>query len=193
MNKGLTLGKYAPMHRGYQLVIETALAEMDETVVVIYDAPDVTRVPLSVRAGWLRSLYPSLQAVEAYGPTRVGYTPDIMRSHERFLIDTLSLAGITHFYSSEPYGEHVSIALGAVDRRLDPARVRVPISATRIREDPHRKLGALDHRRCHWYLAVFRQGCCLRIATERCPAGSGDPGSGGMNSGARSEARPTIV
>ena len=34
MKRGLTLGKYAPLHRGHQLVIETALAEMDETLVL---------------------------------------------------------------------------------------------------------------------------------------------------------------
>jgi hypothetical protein len=33
LKRGLTLGKYAPLHRGHQLVIETALAEMDETLV----------------------------------------------------------------------------------------------------------------------------------------------------------------
>ena len=48
------------------------------------------------------------------------------------------LAGrrITHFYSSEFYGDHVSKALGALDRRLDEARSTVPISATMIRENP---------------------------------------------------------
>ena len=49
---GLTLGKFAPLHKGHQLVIETALAEVDELTVVIYDSPEVTPVPLSVRANW---------------------------------------------------------------------------------------------------------------------------------------------
>lgn len=103
--RGLALGKYAPFHRGHQLVIETALAEMDEVVVLIYDAPEVTDIPLPVRARWLRALYPSLQVVEAWnGPTRVGYTADIKRAHERYIMETLGISGITHFYSSEPYG-----------------------------------------------------------------------------------------
>jgi nicotinamide mononucleotide adenylyltransferase len=32
--RGLTLGKFAPLPKGHQLVIETALAEMDEVVVL---------------------------------------------------------------------------------------------------------------------------------------------------------------
>lgn len=43
---------------------------------------------------------------------------------------------MTHFYSSEFYGRHMSIALGAIDRRVDEARQQVPVSATMIRSDP---------------------------------------------------------
>ena len=32
---GFTLGKYAPLHAGHQLVIDTALTEMDEVIVMI--------------------------------------------------------------------------------------------------------------------------------------------------------------
>ena len=46
---GLTLGKFAPLHKGHQYLIETALAEMDEVVVMIY-ATEVTDIPLNVRA-----------------------------------------------------------------------------------------------------------------------------------------------
>jgi len=106
LKTGLTLGKYAPLHRGHRLVIETAQAEMDETVVLVYDAPDTTPVPLSVRAGWIRALYPSVRVVEAWdGPTEVGYTPALIRAHEGYVIERLGPGhGVTHFYSSEPYG-----------------------------------------------------------------------------------------
>lgn len=137
MTQALTLGKYAPLHRGHQLVIETALAETDDVVVLIYDAPETTSVPLAVRSGWIRALYPTVRIVEAWdGPTEVGYTPEIMRAHERYVIETLGIEGITHFYSSEPYGEHMSRALGAADRRVDEARRQVPVSARDIRCDP---------------------------------------------------------
>jgi len=52
--------------------------------------------------------------------------------------------GVTHFYSSEPYGAHVSAALGAVDRRVDQDRLAVPISATVIRRDPYAHRHFLD-------------------------------------------------
>lgn len=42
LKRGLTLGKYAPLHCGHQLVIETGMSEMDEMLVIIYNAPDTT-------------------------------------------------------------------------------------------------------------------------------------------------------
>jgi len=134
---GLTLGKFAPLHKGHQFVIETALTEMDEVSVIIYDAPETTSVPLNVRSNWIKKLYPRVKVIEAWdGPTMVGNTPEIKRLHENYVIEHLQVSGITHFYSSEFYGEHMSVALGAINRLVDPARDMFPISGTKLRENP---------------------------------------------------------
>jgi HTH-type transcriptional regulator, transcriptional repressor of NAD biosynthesis genes len=134
---GLTLGKFAPFHRGHQFLLETALAEVDELTVIIYDEPTITPVPLPIRANWLRQLYPQVRVVEAWdGPTAMGSTPEIKRQHEDYVIRDLGISGITHFYSSEFYGDHMSTALGAVNRLVNPDRDIIPISATKIRANP---------------------------------------------------------
>ena len=136
MTHGLTLGKYAPLHAGHQRVIETALAEMDRVTAIIYDCPETTLIPLNVRADWLRDLYPGLRVVEAWdGPVEVGDTPEIKRQHEAYIIEELGICDVTHFYSSEFYGDHMSRALGAVNRLVDPERSGVPVSGTLIRAD----------------------------------------------------------
>jgi HTH-type transcriptional regulator, transcriptional repressor of NAD biosynthesis genes len=138
VKRGLTLGKYAPFHRGHQLVIQTALAEMDEVIVIIYDAPETTSVPLSVRANWIRTLYPSVKVIEAWdGPTEVGDSEAIKRKHEDYVLNSLKIRGITHFYSSEFYGEHMSQALGAVNRLVDCDRRIVPVSGSDVRRSPY--------------------------------------------------------
>jgi HTH-type transcriptional regulator, transcriptional repressor of NAD biosynthesis genes len=135
--RGLTLGKFAPLHKGHQLVIETALRETDEVMAIIYDCPETTDVPLPVRANWLRTLYPSIQVVEAWdGPLEVGDTDEIRKTHENYILNQLKIRDVTHFYSSEFYGEHMSRALGAVNRVVDNDRSVVPVSATDIRKDP---------------------------------------------------------
>jgi NadR type nicotinamide-nucleotide adenylyltransferase len=135
--RGLTLGKFAPLHKGHQLLIETALAETDELTAIIYDCPETIRVPLSVRADWIRKLYPDVLVVEAWdGPAEVGDTPEIRKRHEDYILRRLNLSGFTHFYSGEFYGAHMSAALGAVNRTVDRGRATFPVSGTEIRKNP---------------------------------------------------------
>jgi NadR type nicotinamide-nucleotide adenylyltransferase len=135
---GLTLGKFAPLHRGHQRVIEQSLAEMDHTVVLIYDCPELDVPPLPIRRRWIEDLYPTIEVLEAWdGPSETGLDPIITAQHDAYLVSRLQGRGITHFYSSEPYGEHVSRALGAIDRRVDEKREAIQISATQIRNDTY--------------------------------------------------------
>ena len=71
------------------------------------------------------------------GPTEIGDTPEIRQMHEAYLLELLAHENIGAFYSSEFYGDHVSQALGAVDRRVDPVREAVPVSGTQIRKEPY--------------------------------------------------------
>ncbi|MEK8216981.1 AAA family ATPase [Paenibacillus sp. FSL L8-0463] len=135
---GLTLGKFAPLHKGHQFMFETALQEVDELIVVIYETT-VTPIPLHIRANWIRKLYPAVRVIEAWdGPDGYSNNREHEIREEQYILGLLKGEQVTHFYSSEFYGEHMSIALGAVDRRVDQARGQVPISATMVRSDPYK-------------------------------------------------------
>jgi len=145
MSTGLTLGKFAPLHKGHQQVIERALSECEHVIVLIYDAPEFTPIPLPRRAGWIRRLYPEVEVIECWdGPMEVGDTPEIKRMHEAYILGKLQGRKIDRFYSSEFYGEHVSQALGAQDCRVDPARAAIPVSGTAIRDNPYAHRAHLD-------------------------------------------------
>ena len=138
LTHGLVLGKFAPLHKGHEYLIETALREMDRVTVMIYHC-SFYPIPLSIRANWIRTLYPQVEVLEAWdGPESCGDTPEIKKENEDYILSFLGDRKITHFYCSEFYGEHVSAALHAVDRRVDEARATVPISATEIRKNPFR-------------------------------------------------------
>lgn len=116
--------------------MDAATVATDSQVFVIYDSPEVTDVPLSIRANWIRELYPNAEVIEAWGgPTEVGLTKEIMANQEDFLVGILEERKITHFFSSELYGQHVAERLGAVDIRVDQDRRKFPISGTAIREN----------------------------------------------------------
>lgn len=148
---GLTLGTYAPFHRGHQFVIDTALAECSDVWVMIYDDPERTNVPLFTRANWVRQQYPfdRLHIIQCWdGPTTLGYTPEIIKLHDDYIRKTMiahrvgstpnepRVFRVNAFYSSEPYGEHVSAGLQCVNRPVDPPRIKFPVSGTKIRQDP---------------------------------------------------------
>ena len=145
LKRGLTLGKFAPFHKGHQLLIDTAIAEMDEVVVIIYNAPDVTQIPLPVRSDWIKTLYPEVAVIEAWdGPTEVGNTRKIRKNHEDYILHSLNISNISVFYSSEFYGLHMSRALEAENRQVDPERKQVPVSATEIRKNPFKYKKYID-------------------------------------------------
>eukprot|EP00825_Cyclidium_porcatum_P005061 TRINITY_DN12415_c0_g1_i2.p5 TRINITY_DN12415_c0_g1~~TRINITY_DN12415_c0_g1_i2.p5 ORF type:complete len:146 (-),score=17.90 TRINITY_DN12415_c0_g1_i2:43-480(-) len=83
---GLTLGKFAPLHLGHQHMIETAIDEMDHVIVVIYDSPEVTDIPLNKRADWIRNLYPAVEIIEGWNsPNDMGDTPEIKKIQEDYI------------------------------------------------------------------------------------------------------------
>jgi NadR type nicotinamide-nucleotide adenylyltransferase len=137
ITRGLVIGKFAPLHKGHQYLIETALKSVDQLYVVIYNCPEVIDIPLHVRADWIRHLYPSVIVIEAWdGPKDEGHTAKIKKIQEDYLTKVVP-APITHFFSSEWYGKHVSKAFGAKNVVVDMQRKEIPISGTKVRSNPH--------------------------------------------------------
>jgi len=138
LKSGLVLGKFAPLHKGHQFLIETAIKNSDRVTVLIYDCPEVIDIPLKVRAGWIRKIYPNVTVVEGYnGPKETGHEPAIMRLQEEYIKKVIPFT-ITHFFSSEWYGDHVSRALNAKNIVVDEKRTTFPISGTLVRSNPYK-------------------------------------------------------
>ena len=64
---GFTIGKFAPLHKGHQYLIETAIKEMDEFYVIVYET-NLINIPVEKRADWIRKLYPSVNILIAKNP-----------------------------------------------------------------------------------------------------------------------------
>ena len=132
---GFTIGKYAPLHKGHQLVIETARKEMDEVYCVIYDT-DVIDIDIEKRAKWLKTLYPDVHIIYAFdSPKKYGLDKDSVKIQMDYLSYLIKDIPVTHFYSSELYGEKVAKYLNIKNRVIDIERKTVPINATKIREN----------------------------------------------------------
>ena len=134
-NIGFTIGKFAPLHKGHQLVIETAIQEMDEVYVVIYDT-DVIKINLKKRASWIKELYPSVHILYAYNSPKIyGLDEKSVKIQMEYLNNIIDGIPVTCFYSSEPYGEKVARYLNIENRVVDIEKKIFPISASKIRNN----------------------------------------------------------
>lgn len=134
---GLTIGKYAPLHKGHQFLIETALKEVTHLYIIIYLASDYTDISIKLRHQWIKRLYPEVTIIEALNvPTDKGYTPEIQKKHVDYILSLLEGIKIDAFYSSEPYGVLMSEALDCENRVVDIKRTNIKISGTEIRKNP---------------------------------------------------------
>ena len=134
MKTGLTIGKFAPLHKGHQYLIEKALEEVDHLIVIVYDAPKLTQIPVDVRANWIRTIYPQTTVIEGWHVPQVeGWSEENQQKHEQFVLGLIMGAKIDVFFSSEHYGERMSKTLNCENRVIDMDRNNISISATEIR------------------------------------------------------------
>lgn len=134
-NIGFTIGKFAPLHKGHQLVLETALKEMDEVYCVVYDT-DIIDIDVKQRAEWIKKLYPKVHTLYAYdSPKQYGLDEKSVNIQMKYLSGIIEDIPVTHFYSSEPYGEKVADYLKIKNRTVDLEKKSIPVNATIIRDN----------------------------------------------------------
>jgi HTH-type transcriptional repressor of NAD biosynthesis genes len=161
--RGLVVGKFAPLHRGHELVVERAREQCSEVLVLSYAKPERARCEPALRRRWLERAFPFAQChvldddwLAERAPGRGLHIPRDDApddEHRRFLAylccDLLGMT-VDAVFSSEDYGpggarvlsEHFRARDAAhpqvVHVMVDRERRAVPISATEIRRDPHR-------------------------------------------------------
>jgi cytidyltransferase-like protein len=129
---GFTIGKFAPLHKGHQFLIETALKEMDEFYVVVYET-DKININIEKRAEWIKTLYPNVNILYAEKPPmKYGIDGESVKIQMEYLSKIIKDIKLTHFYSSEVYGKYVAEYLNIENRQIDKERINYNISATKI-------------------------------------------------------------
>lgn len=132
MNIGFTIGKFAPLHKGHQELIERGIAENDEFYILINNT-GVTNIPLETRAEWIKKLYPKAHIILGKEPpTRYGMDKESIQIQTDYLKKMFEGIAVTRFYSGEEYGKYVGQALNVESIIV---KKKIPISATQIRKD----------------------------------------------------------
>lgn len=140
----LVVGKFAPLHRGHQLLLDRAAQVAERLTVIVWSNPDFADMPSTVRAAWVRQLYPQARVLvgedgppnDADGPVHWAYVAQLLRSHGMAMPDVV--------VSSEPYGPPFAASLGAVHLSVDERRTSIAVSGTAIRAELHAHRSMLD-------------------------------------------------
>ncbi|MGM9489761.1 AAA family ATPase [Ideonella sp. YS5] len=159
---GLVVGKLAPLHLGHEYLVAQAAAQCERLLILSYTKPEFDRCDVDSRRGWLADRFPDHESVViddrwlrsactqhgvAFQPLPDNAADDA--THQAFLAwllrDVLRRSPDVMFCSEDygsPCAATLSAALGKTVRAVvvDRERSQVPISATRIRQDP------LNHR-----------------------------------------------
>lgn len=132
----MVLGKFLPPHNGHKYLVDFARSFVDELSVVV---GTLAREPIpgELRHRWVREMFPDANVVHLRdeNPQYPEEHPDFWEIWRRSLERVLP-GRPDYVFASEDYGKKLAEILGAVFIPVDRARSIVPISATKVREDP---------------------------------------------------------
>lgn len=132
---GFTIGKFAPFHKGHEYLIETALKDMDEFYVVVYDTPDFN-IDIKQKTKWIKNRFPNVNVFKAFNsPKQYGLDEESVKIQMEYLSKIIKNIDVGYFYSSEEYGKYVAEYLNIKNVIVDKNRVNCPIHAGMIRSD----------------------------------------------------------
>ena len=148
---GLVVGKFAPLHRGHQHLIDTALSQCRHVVLLSYSNPEFPGCDPERREHWLKALYPQTTRVvvsDGLIPPNDD-TDDVHRAFTAKVLRRTPGREVDAVFTSESYGDGFAAYLDSYFRShnpsakpvrhvlVDPARAAVPTSGTSIRNDVH--------------------------------------------------------
>lgn len=139
MKKGLIVGKFYPPHKGHKYLIETGLKNVDHLTVVVCWRRDEF-IPGELRAKWIKKMHPNVHVlhknVETYDPHNPKLWASLAREWLGFTPEVV--------FTSEHYGDLWAKALGCKHFLVDLERKTVPVSGTKVRENPKAYLAYLE-------------------------------------------------
>lgn len=157
MTTGFTIGKFAPLHKGHEYLIRTAINEMDDFYVIVYD-DQFSEIDIETKINWIKKKFPTVKILKAYNsPKQYGLDEISVNIQMEYLKKIICDIKFTHFYSSEEYGKYVAKYLNIENVLVDKERIKYNISATKIRKnlDMHKEF--LDNEVYKEYKNTFDQ------------------------------------
>ncbi len=137
MKTGIIVGRFMPLHSGHRFLIEQALEQLDELVLVLCSAKTDPMAGL-LRTIWLRELYPKLQIVHIKDKNTFAYEFTEMHEYWAKTIHKHLKKEVHFLFSSEKYGYELARWLGMEHIPIDVKRKYFPFTTAELRHFPLR-------------------------------------------------------
>ena len=139
----VVVGKFAPLHRGHERLLDTACAAAEVVTVVVWSNPDFQSMPSHVRGQWVRELYPKANVIVPDDGPPDASSDAVLQEYVRQLLARHDLSPDV-VVAGDPYGPHFARHLGVdyigVDRASTPewrgTVARADVHASRQMLDP---------------------------------------------------------
>ncbi len=129
-HSGVVIGKFLPLHRGHEFLIETARSQVRQLSIIVCER-ETDFVPGETRANWMRELFPDARVLLVHDE----YDQDDSSLWARLTVSWLGFVPDVAF-TSENYGEHWARFMGCAHVLVDLDRARFPVSGTLVRQNP---------------------------------------------------------
>lgn len=144
---GLTLGKFLPLHKGHELLLQVAQANVDILVVLVGVHPD-DPFSFEQRKEWVRRIVPYAHIMEQAETDKTATKDESgtvtdesywqsWLADTRRILDSLDMqllgSEVSHVFTSDLYGERIAKEFGARWIPVDPDREMIAISGTSVR------------------------------------------------------------
>jgi HTH-type transcriptional regulator, transcriptional repressor of NAD biosynthesis genes len=140
---GLVIGKFYPLHKGHQYLIETAMKSVDKLTIIVCHTASYSISP-EIRAGWIKQLYKDTDVrIFRHDPELDSSSVSMSKIWAHVTLNFLEFTPEVVF-TSERYGKPYSEYLGCDHVLVDLPRKTYPISGTEVRSNPYKNWDYLD-------------------------------------------------
>jgi NadR type nicotinamide-nucleotide adenylyltransferase len=144
---GMVAGRFLPLHRGHQYLIEFALASVEKLTVLVFTRKS-DPIDGELRVKWIRDLYPSARVEHVEAKV---YTGDPQLGQKLAKL-AAPFGKPSFFFSSELNYAAAAKALDATFVPVDPQRSAIPISGEAIRANVMSTFGFLARSVRPWFV-----------------------------------------
>jgi HTH-type transcriptional regulator, transcriptional repressor of NAD biosynthesis genes len=165
MRTGLIIGKFMPLTKGHIALIDFGIQNCDNLIVAVCSLKSEP-IDGSLRYNWVKKYYGNNKRVQVVHITEeIPGSSESSREISKLWSDYLKamLPKVNIVFASEQYGEYVAEYMGIDYKLFDIKREAVPISATKVRENPFKYWDYIPDIVKHYYIkkvCIFGPDSC---------------------------------